>query len=104
MAKVFVPPKSCAWIEGDPRHGATLATLSSAALAALRDNARRISTQEATTEPQPLFDKGKGGQVRKVMVTLKPNAQLIATAGEILPAIEAELSARRVRHLKEAKD
>lgn len=91
---------------------ARLPTLSDSALTALRDNARRISGGEAAPPP-PIPEKpsgkgsGKGGggaaRAAKAATTLKPDARLIATAGEILPAIEAELAARRVRHLAELK-
>jgi hypothetical protein len=79
-----------------------LPTLSDIALTALRDNARRISSGEAAPPP-PAPEKRKAGQAPRAAATLKPDAQLIATAGELLPAIEAELAVRRVRHREELK-
>ena len=76
-----------------------LPSLSDTALAALYDNARRISSGDAAP-PAPAPEKRKAGNTA---TTLKPDARLIATAGELLPAIEAELAARRVRHREALK-
>src|SRR5688572_26403524 len=82
---------------------AKLPTMSDTALAALHNNAKRISTEEASTAPQPLAEKGKRSQAPKAAIPFQSHAQIIATAGEILPAIEAELAMRRTRRLQEMK-